>query len=115
MRVLVCGGRDYDDWPKLSTALHRADDKRKITVIIQGGAKGADALAKEWAEVLMVPVETFPADWKQFGPRAGPMRNQDMIDAGQPDAAIAFPGGKGTADMVRRLEAASVVVWKPYG
>jgi len=56
-------------------------------------------------------VTTFDADWK-LGKKAGPLRNQRMIDEGRPDLVVAFPGGKGTADMVRRAEAAGVKVLK---
>jgi hypothetical protein len=38
-----------------------------------------------------------------------------MIDEGCPDKIVAFPGGKGTADMIRRAEAAQIPVWRPYG
>jgi hypothetical protein len=38
------------------------------------------------------------------------MRNQAMLDYGKPDLVVAFPGGKGTADMVRRARVAGVKV-----
>jgi hypothetical protein len=56
-------------------------------------------------------VEMKP-DWKRHGPAAGPMRNQRMLDWG-PDLVVAFAGGKGTADMVRRARAAGVDVIEP--
>jgi hypothetical protein len=51
----------------------------------------------------------FPADWKRHGKSAGPLRNQEMLDAA-PDLVIAFPGGRGTADMVRRAKSVNVKV-----
>ena len=54
----------------------------------------------------------YPAPWKRFGPSAGGIRNQQMLDEGKPDLVVAFPGGKGTADMVRRAENAGVKVIK---
>jgi hypothetical protein len=33
-----------------------------------------------------------------------------MIDQGRPDLVVAFPGGRGTADMVRRARAAGISV-----
>ena len=56
--------------------------------------------------------ETYPAAWDR-GRRAGPERNQRMIEIGEPDGGVAFPGGCGTADMVRKARAAGLVVWRP--
>jgi hypothetical protein len=67
-------------------------------------------MAGEWADVFGVPFRIFPANWKKHGRAAGPMRNQQMLDEGKPDLVIAFPGGSGTADMVRRAKAAGVPV-----
>ena len=41
---------------------------------------------------------------------AGHIRNQVMLDKGKPDVVVAFPGGRGTADMVRRAEGAGIEV-----
>lgn len=59
-----------------------------------------------------MPIESYPADWKRDGRGAGPIRNQRMIDEGKPHIVIAFPGGKGTADMVMRAEMAGIPVVK---
>jgi len=70
------------------------------TVIIQGGAKGADECARRWANEHSVGCETYHADWKKYGKAAGPIRNRKMLDLGNPDLVIAFPGGNGTQNMV---------------
>jgi hypothetical protein len=80
--------------------------------IIQGGARGADKLAREWAEDRGVGCVTFRADWEKHGPSAGPIRNGQMLSEGKPNLVLAFPGGRGTADMVQRAHAASVLVVK---
>jgi hypothetical protein len=80
------------------------------TVIISGAATGADTAAIDWAVVNWCQFLEFPADWKKLGPSAGPIRNQRMIDEGKPDLVLAFPGGTGTADMVRRAKAAGIKV-----
>jgi len=108
MRVLVCGGRDYNDGPAVSAAM--APIAYRVEVLIEGGAVGADRQGKMWAMRRDIPVETFAADWKRYGNRAGPIRNQRMLDEGKPDLVVAFPGGRGTADMVRRAKAAGVEV-----
>ena len=108
MKVLICGGRDFDDRALVGKTLtpRRAD----ITEIIHGAARGADTLADEWAQVWGIPSRAFPALWRRHGRAAGPIRNQRMLDEGKPDLVIAFPGGKGTADMVERARGAGVAV-----
>ena len=111
MRVLVCGGRNYNNEEVLFRVLdgyHELD--YFIDTILQGGATGADALAAKWATSRGVTCEVYFPDWKKFGPSAGPKRNQRMIDQGNPGVVIAFPGGRGTADMVRRAKRANIEV-----
>ena len=113
-RVLVCGGRNFDDRELLAKTLQPFKPSRALTpsphVIIHGCASGADRLADEWAQVFGVPSLGFPAHWKAEGLSAGPRRNQRMIDEGKPDLIIAFPGGRGTADMTARARAAGINV-----
>lgn len=123
MRILVCGGRDYTGYRLLSDTFDCVFDEvwtkneNEDIVVIQGGACGADFLAKvcvleEWS-FLHEPKVTlleFPADWKAHGKAAGPIRNQQMIDEGKPDLVLAFPGGHGTADMVSRAKKAGIKV-----
>lgn len=108
MRIIVCGGRGYSDKTRLREVLGGYLDH--ITVLIHGGASGADAMAAAWAHDHRVPVLAFRANWAENGLSAGPIRNQKMIDEGEPDRVIAFPGGKGTADMVAKALAAGVPV-----
>lgn len=114
MRVLVCGGRDYRNVSAVRHSLDTLHAKRGITLIIEGGQTGADQLAREWAQRRGIAVLTVEADWS-IGKRAGPLRNQRMLDEGKPDGAVAFPGNRGTADMIRRAQAAGLKVWKTGG
>lgn len=109
-RVLVCGGRDYSDQQTAFAALD--SHVRHGDTIIQGGAPGADRLAREWCHQRRCRYENYPADWKTHGRAAGPIRNQQMIDEGKPTKVIAFPGGRGTADMVRRARNAGIRVFE---
>lgn len=109
MRILVCGGRDYKDWETLRYTLYQYDHEDENTVIITGGCPtGADDLAATYAMVYLTGYKEYKADWKKYGRRAGPFRNQQMLDEGKPDLVIAFPGGNGTADMVRRTILAGI-------
>lgn len=118
MKVIVCGGRDYWDSHRLERVmdtldqtLSLVDGKEAFTTVITGGAPGADLLAKRWAEARGKEVVTCHALWKELGKKAGPMRNQFMVDVGA-DLVVVFPGGRGTADLVRRAEKAGIPVKK---
>ncbi len=102
MKVLVCGGRDYDDWPKLKKALDQFHEVTPITEIIHGGAQGADRLSGVWARWNNIKETVFPANWKEHGKSAGPIRNKQMLDEGKPDVVMAFKGGKGTENMKKQ-------------
>lgn len=120
MRVLVTGGRDYDDYGAVKRELDALEDmaymQREILVVIHGDARGADSLARHWCKDAMTRAPynvqhiPCPADWKTHGMAAGPIRNQAMIDDHHPSLVLAFPGGKGTADMVRRARRAGLEV-----
>jgi len=111
LRLIVCGGRDYADRDTAWAVLDRVHAERGIREIIEGGQRGADTLAGEWADARGVKRTTIAADWT-LGPKAGPLRNAAMV-ALKPDGLIALPGGRGTADMVRQAHRAGVIVWTP--
>ena len=108
MRVLVCGGRDYNNQERVFAVL----DEINPTFIIEGGARGADTLAWLWARRRLDPDQRqqFQARWDQHGKAAGAIRNRQMLEEGKPDLVVAFPGGKGTADMIRQAKRAGVPV-----
>lgn len=117
LRILVCGGRDFNDRGAVFRELDRLTTDegellpRNGTVIIHGACPtGADRWADEWAVINWCRCEEFPADWGVFGRSAGPRRNQRMIDEARPDLVVAFPGGRGTADMVKRASVARIPV-----
>jgi len=83
-----------------------------LDFIICGGATGADAMALQYAIEKNIEHHVFMANWVKHGRSAGPIRNQQMITEGKPDIVIAFPGGKGTADMVRRAKLCGVKVYE---
>ena len=110
LRVLVCGGRDYRDRPALWAALDVIHAETPIGLVIQGEAPGADRLASMWAAGRRVDCAGFAADWTRYGKAAGPIRNRRMIEEGRPHLVVAFPGKKGTANMVSQARAAGVTV-----
>ena len=110
LRVLVCGGRDYQNSDIAYQALDWIKLHWGIATIIYGGASGADELGVGWAEHRCVSAELYRADWNAHGKAAGPIRNQRMIDEGRPNFVVAFPGGRGTADMINRARKARIRV-----
>lgn len=111
-KVLVCGGRDYRDTKTFDRAMCEIDNHVSIGEIIHGGANGADTMAGCWGEKYNIPVTVFKADWSRHGRRAGPLRNEQMLAEGKPDYVVAFPGGRGTAHMVRIAKEAGLKVFE---
>lgn len=109
MRVLVCGGRDFDDWELFHTSMSKICG-HSCPTIIEGGAKGADFLARVWAKLYNLEYEEYPANWKKYGKGAGHIRNKQMLDEGKPDIVIAFPGGYGTLNMIKQSTRAGIKV-----
>ena len=112
IRVLICGGRDFNDAMTFGSWVGGVMRSRGIATIIEGGARGADYMARRFGEWANVPVQSFPADWRKHGKGAGPIRNRQMLTEGRPDLVLAFEGGSGTADMVRQARAAGVEVFE---
>lgn len=110
MRVLVCGGRYFADVALLNRTLDELHAETPIAVLIHGKASGADTLAGQWARRRIVPTREFPAQWRKYGQRAGPIRNQQMLEEGKPDLVVAFKGGEGTSNMVMQARKARVTV-----
>jgi hypothetical protein len=111
VKVLVTGGRDYGNVGAVWAALDGLRFEHGRITVIQGGAAGADRLAREWCFAQpSCHLINEPADWLHHGKAAGPIRNHRMLDEHKPDLVLAFPGGRGTADMCRRARAAGVPV-----
>lgn len=127
-KVIVCGGRDYG-WKfnsnrqkivnkeeveylakKLDILKFAVEELGRNLVIIQGEAQGADTWSKKWAEMNNIQTIDFPANWDEYGKKAGFIRNKQMLDEGKPDLVIAFKGGKGTAMMIDIAKKADVPV-----
>jgi hypothetical protein len=109
-RILITGGRDNYDWLTVERAIF--DRCRQNDIIVHGAASGVDSLASQLVRYNpdFFDEDPFPAEWKVDGvynPNAGPERNQQMLDSGI-QGALVFAGGTGTADMVRKLNAAGV-------
>lgn len=140
MKILVCGGRNYGKFPghdapaelrkqfeverdHIYETLYNVCDEFGLwtpcddygnalptPTIISGKASGADQCAIDWAVVNWTELEEYPADWDTHGRGAGYIRNKEMLVKGKPDLVLAFPGGKGTANMIDIAKKAGVEV-----
>ncbi len=101
MIVLVTGDRKWNDFGAIRDFL----EEQKATVVVHGGATGADELASLAAQALGIECRVHEADWRGLGKKAGPIRNKDMFNKEKPDVVGAFHDtldeSRGTLDMVR--------------
>jgi hypothetical protein len=113
---LVTGGRNFRDQGLFNFTMQCLVDYRGTpSLIIHGGATGADAMANSWAIKNNIQVRRVKANWIKHGLAAGPIRNQEMIDVWKPSLVIAFPGQMGTLDMTRRAKAAGIeIAWASH-
>lgn len=110
-RILICGSRDWADGALVG---RRMSELPAGTVIIEGGARGADTYARLCAEALGFEWVPFEADWRRYGLAAGPRRNAQMLAEGKPDLVWAFHDAweqsRGTKDMIEKARKAGVPV-----
>ncbi len=110
--LLVAGSRTFTDAVTMENALNHLLAKKVQThriVIVEGGAKGADTLAREYAERHGFEVQEFPAHWDVYGQSAGYRRNAEMhafLTKYPNRACLCFWDGssKGTADNFERCK-----------
>ena len=83
-KILVCGGRHFESYGLLKVVLGKLIEKFHIDIstseIVSGHCQGADMLGEKYAEEYGISVKCFPADWKKYKRKAGPIRNKQMID-----------------------------------
>jgi hypothetical protein len=123
--VLACGDRHWSDSGLVEATLEYLRTHRpEPMTVVEGGARGADRLAGQWAARMRangVGWVRFSAEWERHGKRAGPIRNQAMLvyvlqgrEMGQTVGVVAFhddlEASKGTRDMVTRATKAGVPV-----
>ncbi len=115
----MCGDREWTDEGPITLIIDGYQWAARFAsaglLIIEGEARGADRIARKYAERCSVAVERYPAKWVPHGDAAGPLRNQQMLDEGKPDVVWAFHDNlvqsKGTRDMVLRARLAGLPVY----
>ena len=117
MRLIVAGTRTITDSSMVYTRLDElklileAELGLKVTEVVGGTCDGPDKLGVWWARAKGIPVMEFPADWKEYGRSAGPMRNQAMANYG--NILCAFWDGRstGTKDMIRKAKKRGLIIF----
>ena len=106
-KFLITGGRTYNSYETVYAVLEQIAKQfgKDNICIIQGGAKGADLIAKTWAIGNGVCVIQVDANWTFYDKKAGSLRNKWMLDFCQPDYVVAFKGGFGTKNMIDQSKA----------
>lgn len=103
MRVLICGDRHWSDEETIENYIKTLPPR---SVVIQGMCKGADRIARRLALKYGHSEMPFSAKWGKYGRAAGPKRNTEMLDEGDPDLVVAFHDNieesKGTKDMIEQ-------------
>ena len=113
--IVAGGGRDLLWLPaQIAAVLLARSSGQLVHGLLHGGARGADRAIGRAAHQLGWPVEVLPADWRRHGRAAGPIRNRELLElaisraealssAAAPVSVlvVAFPGGAGTASLVR--------------
>ena len=105
MTVIVGGGRFLADREMVYSALDALHAETPIILLVHGGCRGADLLADAWAAERGIERVAYPisdAEWKERGKAAGPMRNGHMLRDHPNAFVVAFPGGRGTQNLVKQ-------------
>ena len=115
-KVIIAGGRDFDDYEYMSTKLNELFKDQnvfnnKAIKIISGMAKGADTLGIRYADEHKLTKILFPANWTGYHRIAGFLRNNDMLSIAT--HLIAFWDGEssGTKHMIEIAQMKGIPVW----
>lgn len=110
MRLLICGGRHFDEAATILDELNRLHAHRPVTALIHGGLPMIGTPADAWARQNDVHVIRYPANWTLLGKQAETRRNLFMLEDSRPDMLLAFPGGRHTTEMLQRARSTNVPV-----
>ncbi len=119
MILIVTGGREYIPTSAQLHLLKMLASEMGVTELVHGAARGVDmAVDAMFSKSLPhVKITSFPYK-AEHGRAGGPIRNSQMAAYAKdkPSACVAFPGGRGTDDMVKKAKAAGIFVhdWRDF-
>lgn len=112
MRVIIAGGRNFNDFELMKSELDKCLPIGKVAIqVISGTANGADKLGERYSELRNFgPIAKFVPDWNKHGKRAGFIRNEAM--AIWATHLVAFWDGKskGTRHMIETAKRYELVI-----
>lgn len=102
MKIAIIGSRSFNDSAMMKEFIAESIDVSKVSLVVSGGALGADTLGERFAEEHNIEKLIYKPDWKKHGRAAGFIRNEQIIKAA--DVVFAFWDGrsKGTADSISK-------------
>ncbi len=106
MKLAIVGTRTFDDWAMFKRIMNTLTAKFDDILVVSGGAKGADKMAKNWAWENGYSCRIHHADWDKHGKAAGPIRNTELANDLEPgDRAIAWWDGRspGTRHAIEKI------------
>lgn len=115
--LLVVGSRTFDDYDTMAKVMNENTPELEDLVIVEGGAKGADSMARAWANCCGVAFKEFKPNWGKYGKAAGLYRNIEMVEFIRENGGRALyfwdgksKGTKQCIDSAKKLEV-PVRVW----
>lgn len=98
MKVAIIGSRGFDDYELLKKEL----SKHEISLIISGGAKGADSLAEKFADEHNIEKLIFKPEYQIYGKKATFVRNQQIVENCEKLIAFWDELSKGTESTIKK-------------
>ena len=103
IKLAIIGSRDFEDFALLEREVLAHFDVADISLIVSGGARGADKLGEVFAKKYKIETLIFLPQWDVYGKSAGFRRNKDIVE--NADVVMAFwNGSKGTAHIIKLAE-----------
>lgn len=81
MKLIIAGSRHLDipkemiDW-----IIGQFQDLNDVNEIVSGTAKGVDTSGELFAKRYNMGLTKFPANWEEYGKKAGHLRNAEMAE-----------------------------------
>lgn len=110
MRLAIVGSREFENYDLVCSEVAKIQKSKKIDLIVSGGAKGADTLARKFAALNKIPLMEFLPDYERYG-RGAPLQRNTLI-VQNADYVIAFvtPSSRGTLDTIKKAKQRGLVV-----
>ncbi len=111
-RIAFSGGVEYNDYNAIWNALDRVHHKHQDMVLLHGGSKrGAEWIARKWAETRHVPHVPFEPDWSAHV-KGAPFKRNDLMLEQMPAGIVIFPGSGIQDNLATKARTLGIKVWR---